>query len=259
MKETDPVALPVGYTLVAFDTIGSTNDEAKERATAGAPSGTVVWTREQTAGRGRRGRAWVSPPGNLYCSTLLRPLLDQSARLSFAAALAIADTVRTFLPPDTPVNLKWPNDVLVHGAKISGLLLEADLTAPWIVIGIGINLAFHPPEMPYPCTDLGVHRRTAGMTDPVTPDQALPVLVQVLDRWVHIWEKQGFSAIRDAWLKQARGVGQPVTARLPDREIAGVFEALDDSGALVLRLPDGTRQTITAADVFFPEKESVSP
>ena len=115
--------LPDGWTLVALASVGSTNDEAARLADTGVPEGTVVWSREQTGGRGRRGRHWASPPGNLYTSTILRPACaaPRAAELGFVAALAVADIV----PVGRPVRLKWPNDVLVDGGKIAGILLES--------------------------------------------------------------------------------------------------------------------------------------
>ena len=143
-----PTALPQGYALIALDEAGSTNDEAKDRAVAGAPEGTVIWARQQRAGRGRRGRAWVSPPGNLYLSVILRPACEARsvAQLSFVAALAVLDLVDGPLPGRACC--KWPNDILVDGGKVAGILLESALRAEgrvdWVVLGIGVNLASHP-------------------------------------------------------------------------------------------------------------------
>ena len=143
-----PAALPQGYALIALDEAGSTNDEAKARAAAGAPDGTVVWARQQRAGRGRRGRDWVSPPGNLYVSVILRPACEARhvAQLSFVAALAVLDLVDGPLPGRA--RCKWPNDILVDGAKVAGILLESALEpggrVDWVVLGIGVNLASHP-------------------------------------------------------------------------------------------------------------------
>ncbi len=137
-----------------YDSLGSTNDEARRLAQAGAAHGTVVAARQQTAGRGRVGRSWVSPPGNLYLSVLLRLDLPLArlAELSFVAALAVADMVDSFLPPDFRAALKWPNDVLVEGAKISGILIEQGETAT--IVGIGVNVGHCPTGTPYPVTSL---------------------------------------------------------------------------------------------------------
>ena len=157
--------LPDGWRLVALDSVGSTNDEAARLADAGAPEGTVVWAREQTGGRGRRGRAWASPVGNLYTSTILRPDCPaaRAAELGFVSALAVADIV----PPGRAVRVKWPNDVLVDGGKIAGILLESAIAqtgaVQHVIAGIGINVGFAPqlPEMRYPGAALGGSVETA--------------------------------------------------------------------------------------------------
>lgn len=245
--------LPQGYTLIQRESLPSTNDEAARLAAEGAPDGTVVWARCQTAGRGRRGRQWLSPEGNLYCSVLMRPLvpLAQAAALSLVAAVAAGDTVANFLPAGRRVQLKWPNDVLVEGAKIAGLLLEASGgnrgPVDWIVLGCGINVALHPAGEGPPSTDLG--RERGG------PLSVAPVLVSLLDtlrHWRGRWETAGIAPIREAWLARARGLGETIAVRLPREEIHGLFEGLDDTGALVLRLADGSARTISAGDVFFP-------
>ena len=151
--------LPDGWTLVALDSVGSTNDEAARLADAGAPEGTVVWSREQTGGRGRRGRHWASPVGNLYSSTILRPdcAAPRAAELGFVAALAVADIV----PPGRALRVKWPNDVLVDGGKVAGILLESAIgqtgQVQHVVAGIGVNVGFAPqlPEMRYRGAALG--------------------------------------------------------------------------------------------------------
>ena len=197
-------ALPQGYALIALDEAGSTNDEAKDRAMAGAPEGTVIWARQQLAGRGRRGRAWVSPPGNLYLSVILRPACEARsvAQLSFVAALAVLDLVDGPLPGRA--RCKWPNDILVDGGKIAGILLESALRpegrVDWVVLGIGVNLASHPrlkgPTPPTSFVDAGAL--------PLAPEDALPSLLAALARRRRDWETQGFAAVRRAWLARLR-------------------------------------------------------
>ena len=243
--------LPQGYTLVALDGVASTNDEAARRAAEGAPDGTVVWARHQSAGRGRRGRQWASPEGNLYCSVLLRPdvPLGRAAGLSLVAAVAAGDMVAGFLP-GRKVEHKWPNDILVDGAKIAGILLEASggprRKVEWVVIGCGVNLSVHPAGEGLSATDLGRERGA-----PVEPGEALSALLESLHRWRGQWETAGIRPVRDAWLARARGLGGEITVRLPREEIRGRFEGLDETGALLLRLADTTVRTISAGDVFF--------
>ena len=244
-------ALPPGYTLVALDEVPSTNDEAARLAAEGAADGTVVWARRQSAGRGRRGRQWVSPEGNLYCSVVLRPdvPLARAAGLSLVAAVAAGDMVAGFLP-GRAVEHKWPNDILVDGAKIAGILLEASGSphgkVDWVVVGCGVNLAVHPVAEGLAATDLGRERGA-----PVTAEEALAALLESLRRWRGRWETAGIRPVRDAWLARARGLGEAIAVRLPQEEISGRFEGLDETGALLLRLADTTVRTISAGDVFF--------
>ena len=250
-------ALPQGYALIALDEAGSTNDEAKDRAMAGAPEGTVIWARQQRAGRGRRGRAWVSPPGNLYLSVILRPACEARsvAQLSFVAALAVLDLVDGPLPGRA--RCKWPNDILVDGGKIAGILLESALRpegrVDWVVLGIGVNLASHPrlkgPTPPTSFVDAGAQ--------PLAPEDALPSLLAALARRRRDWETQGFAAVRRAWLARAHGLGGSVTVANGNRQLVGIFEGLDAEGALVLLQADSVRISIAAGDVFFGDAETV--
>ena len=143
--------LPRGYVLKALDEIDSTNEEARRLAAAGAAAGTVVWAKRQTAGRGRRGRSWISEPGNLFTSLILRPHVPpaRAAELTFVASLAVAQAVAGFLPGRI-ICTKWPNDVLVDGGKIAGILIESAAgtsgKVDWLVVGIGINVAHHPND-----------------------------------------------------------------------------------------------------------------
>ena len=243
--------LPQGYAVVALDEAGSTNDEAKQRAADGAPDGTVMWARRQRAGRGRRGRSWVSPPGNLYLSVVLRPACEARhvAQLSFVAALAVVDLVDGPLPGRA--RCKWPNDILVDGAKVAGVLLESALGAcgrvDWVVLGIGVNLASHPGIAgPVPSTSL-----VEAGAPAVAPADALRLLLAALARRRQDWQAQGFGAVRRAWLARAHGLGGPVTVANGDKRLAGVFAGLDADGALVLAQADGSRLSIAAGDVVF--------
>jgi hypothetical protein len=152
--------LPQGYVLHAFDRVESTNDEARRLAEQGAAAGAVVVAAEQVKGRGRHGRAWASPPGNLYASLLLRPdcRIAAAAQLSLVASLALAEALVALAPPDADVRVKWPNDVLVRGAKVAGLLLESASAAhervAWVVVGSGVNIASAPADTLYPATAL---------------------------------------------------------------------------------------------------------
>jgi BirA family biotin operon repressor/biotin-[acetyl-CoA-carboxylase] ligase len=241
------IPLPPGWRLLAFDVLGSTNDEAKRIAAEGAAHGTLVAARRQEAGRGRRGRGWSAPEGNLYVSAVLRPRRPGAAlaQLSFAVALAAAEALPRFLPPGVEVAVKWPNDVLIDGAKAVGILLETEGT-DWVVAGVGINCLLHPEDTPYAATSLAAK----GAASP-SPTLVLGAFAERLAHWTERWEADGFAAVRQAWLGLARGVGGPVTVRLANETLEGVFAGLDADGVLLLDLPDGSRRGISAGDVHF--------
>ncbi len=230
--------LPDGWMLVALDSVGSTNDEAARLADSGAPEGTVVWAREQHGGRGRRGRSWASPPGNLYSSTILRPECPaaRAAELGFVAALAVGDLV----PASRAIRLKWPNDVLVDGGKIAGILLESaiaqDGRVEHVVAGIGINVAFAPQlaEMRYPGASLGG-----------TVEAALEGLSRALATRLAQWRRDGFGVVREAWLAQAGPLGAEVDVRLGEGLVRGRFAGLDHEGALLLDTAEGPRKIVS--------------
>ena len=242
--------VPAGYSVATFDEIDSTNEEARRRAAIGERGPLWITARRQTAGRGRRGRAWDSPDGNLMATLLIAPGVSapEAARLSFVAALAVHDLVSAHAR--APVRVKWPNDVLVDGKKIAGILLESsgqegvDLL-PWLAVGIGINLAHAPAEAAYPATFLGEHGQ------PPSPDEALAELAEAWETRFRAWRVSGFAAIREAWLAVAAGLGTEIEVRLPAETLRGRFETLMPDGALSLLLPNGTRRAITAGEVFF--------
>jgi BirA family biotin operon repressor/biotin-[acetyl-CoA-carboxylase] ligase len=230
------------FDIRKIDTTPSTNDEAKQAAAQGAAEGLVIQALSQSAGRGRQGRQWQSPAGNLYCSVLLRPRTEQRhyGLCSFIAALAIRDAVHAFLPK-AAVELKWPNDVLVNGKKISGILLEAG--DGWLVVGMGINVEHMPGNPLYPVTSL------AGEQSEASVDQILAKLLVALGFWYETLENQGFAPIRAAWLIHARKGAMRV--RLPAEETSGEFVDLDDQGNLHLLLSNGTKRLFNTGDVFF--------
>jgi BirA family transcriptional regulator, biotin operon repressor / biotin---[acetyl-CoA-carboxylase] ligase len=240
--------LPPFFRLQQFERIDSTNDEAKRLAEAGAPEGTFVLAQEQSAGRGRRGRAWVSPRGNFFGSLLLRPhgAPADAAQLGFATSLAVAEAAEHFLPRDRAVTCKWPNDVLIDGRKLAGILLESrgGTAIDWLVIGIGVNLVAHPERTDYPATSL-----TAAGRDAVDVAAFLPILAVRLLAWYEAWRAEGFAALREPWLARAHGLGGAIRARLPDTEIAGRFAGIDETGRLLLDAADGRRH-IAAAEIF---------
>jgi BirA family biotin operon repressor/biotin-[acetyl-CoA-carboxylase] ligase len=243
--------------VVFLDAVDSTLKEARRRADAGEVAPLWIIAREQTGGYGRRGRSWVSPPGNLHATGLYRLGLGpaDAALLSFAAALAVAELAGGIVDPSA-VGLKWPNDVLVHGQKCAGILLESwpDRTGSLFVsVGIGVNLVAAPDDVERPAVALcAVSGRPAP--DPVI---AATTLAAAFDRWLATFLSQGFDPIRTAWLARAAGRHGPVVVRLAHETFEGVFEDLDASGALRVRLGDGSLRLVTAADIHFPHTERV--
>lgn len=253
---TIPPPLPAGYVLEQVEVASSSNDLAKQLAEQGAPAGTVVWVTRQTSGRGRYNRTWVSPEGNLFCSLILRPQvsLSEAANLGFVAALAVMDAAARFLNGNAELRCKWPNDVLLQGRKLSGILLESkgsgEEGVEWLVLGIGINLRHYPAEADFPATSMKARLGEDA------PDAAamLEVLLDAFAFWYGLWEGQGFASIRQAWLEKAYDLGGRIRVRLGEREMTGRFCDLDAQGALVLEDQSGKRHRITAGDVFPGER-----
>jgi len=248
--------LPAGTSHKAFVEIDSTNEEARRLGETGEPGPVWITAEIQTAGRGRRGREWVSPSGNFMGSLFLRPQATprKAAELSFVAAVAVHDAVASLLKPALRpgLKLKWPNDLLHEGRKCAGILLESSGVAgaelAWLAIGIGINLTQFPDNVEYPATSLAA----LGEAD-ITPGDALTALASAFDRRLKQWrDVQGFAAIRDAWLQRAAGLGGPITVRLADETFSGTFEGLGIDGSLEVRLDDGSLRLVSAGDVFFP-------
>jgi BirA family biotin operon repressor/biotin-[acetyl-CoA-carboxylase] ligase len=244
--------VPKQLELIAVNRIDSTNEELKRRAATGAAAGTVIWAEEQLAGRGRRGRTWVSPPGNLYCSMLLRPTCParEAMQIGFVTALAVAEVLEGILPASIAVTCKWPNDVLAGGRKVAGILLESSASGgeglEWLVIGVGVNVVSYPPQTdgPYPATSL----LALGSGNPKA-EELLEAYCACLFRWLRVWAGTGFEPIRAAWLRRAHGLRQPVRVRLDNQTLDGIFVTMDETGALVLD-QNGASRLITAGDVF---------
>lgn len=241
---------PAGYARKHYHTIDSTNEEARRLAAAGETGPLWLTAGEQTAGRGRRGRAWDSPQGNLMSTLLIQPgcAVAECAQFSFVSALASSDAVAHFAPA-AEVKVKWPNDVLADGSKISGILLESASAGGepyFLAIGVGINLAHFPTDTIFPATSL------AWLGVPVPPaSDALTELAAAFAKWYEVWRAQGFAAIRDAWLARAANLGGRITARLQNGESTGVFEGIDETGALILREGAGPARVIAAGEVYF--------
>ena len=259
-------AVSAGYRLAAFDHIGSTNAEALARARDGERGPIWFVTSEQTAGRGRRHRAWIAPRGNLASSVL--EVIDVSpstaATLGFAAGLAleaalqklsIEASLRSAGSDDMKFSLKWPNDVLAGRQKLAGILLEAETVADnrlAVVVGIGTNVVAAPEDTPTPATSLaalGVH---------IGAEELFATLSYSWAEFRGVWDGgRGFGDIRRLWLERAAGLGQPVEIQTGSSTIQGTFDTLDETGCMIVRAADGRRLPVTAGDVYFGTAASV--
>jgi BirA family transcriptional regulator, biotin operon repressor / biotin---[acetyl-CoA-carboxylase] ligase len=242
-----PLLLPEPYRLEFRDTIGSTNEEARRLARAGAADGTVVWALQQTAGRGRRGRRWTSPTGNLYASLILRPVRhsERASQLGFAAALAIGDALGEVVPGIAALACKWPNDVLLAGRKLAGILLESESGEPaFLIVGIGVNLASAPLDAEFPAISIA----DAGYPPP-GPGIVLAAFIRHFSIWARCWREQGFAPLREAWLARAIGVGGSICVQLDLATLYGKFVDIDDEGTMLLETECGLCRVL-AGDVF---------
>ncbi|MCS6758067.1 MAG: biotin--[acetyl-CoA-carboxylase] ligase [Candidatus Devosia euplotis] len=261
-----PKARAAGYRLRGFDSVGSTNAEALEIAAAGDPGGIWFAARQQLSGRGRRGRQWESPYGNLAATLLIAPDCDPTlaATLGFVAGVSLSRGLSAVLPGGlvrigidgadglegrSRIALKWPNDVLADGAKLAGILLEANKLPDGrqaIAIGIGVNVVAAPQGLPYPATslsDLGVQRG------------AEEVFEALSDAWTDmfgLWnDGHGIGEVLARWRASAAGIGAPVAIKQNGEVVRGIFKSIDDVGRLIVHVEDDRRIAITAGDVHF--------
>ena len=241
--------LPAPFTLLGLDSVGSTNDEARRRAADGTAADLLVVTaRRQTAGRGRRGRVWESPEGNLHASFLIRldrPLAE-AAQLGFVAALALSEALEQ-LAPGNDFRCKWPNDVLAGKAKVAGMLLESAGDG-WVVLGIGVDVDQAPP----PGESLYASVALAELGYKGDAHDVLATLCGRLGPWLDCWRREGFAAIRTGWLGRARGLGEATLVRLEAETLSGIFAGLDEDGAMLLDQGAAGIRRVMAGDVFFP-------
>lgn len=231
----------------ALDEVDSTNSHARNLAAEGAPEGTLVFARRQTAGRGRHGNMWESADGNLFMSLVLRPEVSAAdvGQLSFLIAVALAETIRPMLDDPESLGLKWPNDVLILGHKCAGILLESetgvDGSLPWVVAGIGVNLSSSPEGAISLAAVTGATCTPAAFLDKLEPN-----IAALYARW----QSHGFAPVQAAWSALALHHGREIRVRLTRETLTGVFEGIDAQGALSLRLPDGSLRHIASGEVF---------
>ena len=240
---------PAGYDKIVLDQVDSTMLEAARQA---SDLRGPVWicALSQTAARGRRGRAWVNPVGNL-AATLVMPLEDAPelrALRSFVAALALFDAIAEVTGRVDGLSLKWPNDVLLNGGKLAGILLES--LGPCLSVGIGVNLVSAPDAGEVEAHAVRPVSLLSETGVDVAPEVFLDVLTAAYARYEAQFQTYGFAPIREAWLSRAARLGEVITARIGTTEVTGTFETVDAEGQIVLGTARG-RQAIAAADIFF--------
>ncbi|MFD2261298.1 biotin--[acetyl-CoA-carboxylase] ligase [Lacibacterium aquatile] len=235
--------LPPGFSLTLLDEAGSTNDEAARLAASGAAEFTIVQALRQTSARGRQGRAWAAPTGNLYFSMVLRPVrpLVEIAQISLVAGMALAEATAELIGTRAEVAIKWPNDLLIDNAKGAGLLLEAQNGV--VILGIGVNVASHPDETPYPATHIGAY------VPGITPHGVLTRFCRSFALAYGRWSVEGFAPLRETWMARAWKLGETVRLRPGTEMIHGRFLGIDEGGAMLLELDDGIRR-FTAGEMF---------
>jgi BirA family biotin operon repressor/biotin-[acetyl-CoA-carboxylase] ligase len=252
------------YHLLAYECVDSTNEEAKRLAEGGAAHGAVIWAKEQTAGRGRLKRQWVSKAGNLYVSFLLAPKcsLADAAQLSFVAAISAVEALQPLLLSDGQFSCKWPNDILLGDKKLGGILLESFATQPednkskpkqWVVAGVGLNIDSYPKDTLYPATCL----KEAG----VELVSAKIVLTRFIERFMDnydSWMREGFEPVRQTWLNHAYGIGKRVDIATGSDVICGTFEGMSVKGEMLVRTEAGQDITINSGDVFFNPLKAIT-
>jgi len=240
------------WRLEVHDELPSTSDMVRRRAEAGEPAGLAVLAHRQSQGRGSRGRSWSTPRGNLAISILLRPRLTvrEAACMSLVSGLALAESVAEILPPGPSLTLKWPNDLLLDGDKLAGILLESHGDGQggvdWVIPGIGVNLA-HAPVLPD-----RVAACLANHMPPPAPEEFAPLLLARLFHWCAVLETQGFAAVREAWLPRALAPGSQMSIKVGAEMIAGHFAGLADDGSLLLEQAGVVRQFATG-EVLLPQ------
>ena len=235
--------MSIDFKVHTYASLPSTQDYVKELAEEGLPEGTVIQCLEQRKGRGRHGREWVSPIGNLYMSVLLRPGGDvrRAGQISFVAAVALSAAMDTVMEKEHEKKLKWPNDILIDGKKVSGILIEKE--GEGYALGMGVNILSAPEE--------------AVSLKEVSGDNRLaihPFRDQVLAQFgacYQSWKTDGFAGVRTEWLAQAYGLGKALKVNIGNREIEGIFKDLSEDGALLLEDDNGNIIDINAGEVYF--------
>jgi BirA family biotin operon repressor/biotin-[acetyl-CoA-carboxylase] ligase len=244
--------LPTQFELVQLARVDNVMDEAARRASDGADEGTLVWAVEQIEGRTRRGHPWYSPPGNLYCSVILRPDFpnERCGQLAYVAALGAGSALAGLLSPMTGLRYRWPSDLLINDLRAGQILLAASGADgdpyEWLTVGVMINVEQHPPN-PEPEEFNSV--RASGATE-VTVTQVLEDFAKYFLSWINRWAEDGFEPIGRQWQIRADGIGDELELRLGDQLLRGSFVKLDEQGKLVMMGTDQIERRISVNEYF---------
>lgn len=244
--------MAVEWKVHTYASLPSTQDYVKELGEEGLEEGIVVQCLQQTKGRGRHGREWVSPLGNLYMSILLRPACEavDAGQISFVVAVAMARAVKEAVGADVSLTLKWPNDVLINDKKCAGLLIESEVDdgkLSWLALGIGANVLSSPVDEGISIQDVAGDKQV-----PIHPFRDL-VLKHFAEAY-EAWQKTGFAPIREEWLENAHGLNQKLKVNIPGHEKEGVFKGIDETGALLLDI-DGREEKIYSGEIVMMAAE----
>ncbi len=238
------------WRVQVLGTTPSTQDVVRNLAETGEPEGLAIQALQQTKARGRHGNEWIAPMGNLYVSVLLRPVCraDKAGQLAFVMAVALSEAIDEIMEEGHTKTLKWPNDILIDGKKLSGILLESKLDnhgrIDYLVVGTGVNI-FAPPE--------GTEGLDRIKKERLAVNTFRDLYLQKTLDWYKVWQDKGFAPVREAWLKQAHGLGQTMKIRLPEIAYEGIFDGIDENGALLATI-DGQKRSFTAGEVHFGVK-----
>ena len=248
---TTTLNIPPLYELVMHDSIDSAVSEAKRLALSGAEEGTLVWVKEQTAGRGRFDHQWLSEPGNLHCAIVLRPdePIAVTGQINYVAAVSLAIAISGLVTPMTELRYRWPNDVLLNDLKVAGILLDPcavnNGNVESIVLAINVNVKSHPKDL----DDDAANMHADGFSTS-TDAELLESFSRNFLSWINRWAEDGFGPIGKAWTQRANGMGEPIELQLAKETVSGEFVELDADGALVVKLADDTRRKVTVAEFF---------
>jgi BirA family biotin operon repressor/biotin-[acetyl-CoA-carboxylase] ligase len=243
---SDDLTLPTGYTLQFFGTIDSTNAEALRRIADGCSGAMVLWARQQSGGKGRRGRSWHSPPGNLYVTFVVSVPTDRPVgQLAFVTAAGVGEAVGGLLASPGLLEYKWPNDLILDGRKVGGILIEVSprKQRQMTAIGLGLNVVSKPTGL------------NATSLKDVGVEISLPELLQTVcwsfDQWYRTWGQDGFAPVREKWMVSAHRLGEHIDVKFPDgTTVDGSFRGIDQNGALILERLDGKTELIATGEVL---------